>query len=78
MAEWLDVSSEDIYHFPMRDILPTGLNKRCLSINGLANDLILGRTTIYNCLRRTWNPSLITLVYLVEQMSIPLGELIAL
>lgn len=28
MAEWFDAPSEDVYHFPLRDVLPTGLTPR--------------------------------------------------
>jgi len=51
--------------------------QRGLSINGLAEELNLGRTTIYKCLRKDWNPSLSTLVYLAQQMDLSLEELIS-
>ena len=47
--------------------------QRGLSINGLAEELNLGRTTI----RKDWNPSLSTLVYLAQQMGLTLEELIS-
>lgn len=51
--------------------------QRGLSINGLAEELNLGRTTIYKCLHQSWNPSLSTLVYLAQQMGLSLEELIS-
>jgi len=50
--------------------------ERNLSINQLAARLNLGRTTIYKCLRQTWNPTLSTLSYLAQQMGMSLEELI--
>lgn len=51
--------------------------QRGLSINGLAEELNLGRTTIYKCLHGDWNPSLSTLVHLAQQMGLSLEELVS-
>ena len=51
-------------------------NERGLSIDRLAEELNIGRSTISKCLHKTWNPTLSTLSHLAQQMNIPLGELI--
>lgn len=28
LADWMDVPAEDVYHFPLRDLLPAGLSER--------------------------------------------------
>lgn len=50
--------------------------ERGLSINQLAEELNLGRTTIYKCLHQTWNPTIPSLTYPAQQMGMPLEELL--
>ena len=52
-------------------------HQRGLSIDQLAEELKLGRTTIRQCLRQTWNPTLGSLSHLAQQMGISLEELLA-
>lgn len=51
--------------------------ERGLSIDQLALELKLGRTTISQCLHQTWNPTISSLDHLAQQMGIPLEDLLA-